>query len=396
MALRPTALASPVKAPSVGAPSSALQRDVGLDALRATMTLLVLFHHTAITYGAAGGWFYHEVAPGTAPGTKLLSFFCGINQAYFMGLFFLLAGYFTPSSYARHGAWTYAKERMLRLGVPWLFFGFVLGPATMALAQTAKGEPFLESLAKLWSAGTFANGPLWFAEALLIFSFAFMAWKGLASRLITKPLAAPSPAFPSNLVIGLSALITGAAAFALRLVWPVGTQAWGLQLGYFASYIVLFAAGCLAASGHRLRDLPQGQTRGWLIVSLLTLPVLPLVVAITAHVPALQGKGVGGWNIAAAVYAFWEPFVAWGLIMALVRTFQRRFTKLSPTWKALTRRAYTIYIIHPPVLVAIALLWRDVPATPLIKFVVTGIATCLACFSIAGLLLRSPALSRIL
>jgi hypothetical protein len=46
--------------------------------------------------------------------------------------------------------------------------------------------------------------------------------------------------------------------------------------------------------------------------------------------------------------------------------------------------------------VGIALAWRDVPAPSLLKFALTGIATCLACFWIAGLLLRVPVISKIL
>jgi peptidoglycan/LPS O-acetylase OafA/YrhL len=33
----------------------------GFDVLRGAVTLLVVFHHTAITYGGSGGWFYREV-----------------------------------------------------------------------------------------------------------------------------------------------------------------------------------------------------------------------------------------------------------------------------------------------------------------------------------------------
>jgi peptidoglycan/LPS O-acetylase OafA/YrhL len=375
--------------------SAAPRRDKGLDALRATLTLLVLFHHTAITYGATGGWYYHGVQTGTAPGTKLLTFFCAINQAYFMGLFFLLAGYFTPGAAARNGAWAYLKERALRLGIPLLVFGFVIGPLTIALAQTAKGIPFIATQLHLWGRGTFENGPLWFVQALLIFSLAYLAWRWLASRLPMAPVIAPR-AFPSNLVLALAALATGMAAFVLRLVWPVGTQALGLQLGYFASYIVLFAAGCIGASAHWFSEVPDRQRRVWWIVFWLALPVLPIVTLLAPHVPALQGNMSGGWSLPAAVYTFWEPLVAWGLILALLQAFERRFASLGPIWTALTRRAYAIYIIHPPVLVAIALAWCDVPAPPLVKFALTGTATCLACFWLAGLLLRVPAVRRII
>jgi hypothetical protein len=62
---------------------------------------------------------------------------------------------------------------------------------------------------------------------------------------------------------------------------------------------------------------------------------------------------------------------------------------------ALSRRAYAIYIIHPPVLVAIALAWRNIEAPHLVKSALTGALTSLACFWIAGVLLRVPPIRRI-
>src|SRR5450759_3819895 len=147
-------------------------RNAGFDVLRGYMTLLVLFHHAAITYGAIGGWYYHEVKPAASlPGT-LLVLFCTTNQAYFMGLFFLVAGYFTPSAIARKGAWHYLADRAVRLGLPLLFFGWILAPVTIALAATSRDQPFGATLVPLWHRHTFENGPLWFAQALLIFAAA--------------------------------------------------------------------------------------------------------------------------------------------------------------------------------------------------------------------------------
>jgi peptidoglycan/LPS O-acetylase OafA/YrhL len=370
---------------------AAAGRNFGLDALRAALTLLVLFHHTAITYGAIGGWYYREVETDGRLETKLLILFCTVNQAYFMGLFFLIAGYFTPGAAMRKGALAYLQERALRLGLPLLIFGFIIGPMTIALAQTANGRPFVSTLLYLWAHGVFESGPLWFAEALLIFSLAYLAWQGLGRG---RP-AMVLPAFPSNGVLVAAALATGALAFGLRFAWPVGTQLFGLQLGYFASYVVLFAAGCAGASAHWLNAAPDGQRRLWLIVAWLTLPVLPVLALLAPHVPALQGDAAGGWNILAVVYAFWEPLVAWGFVLALLHAFERRFAVLGPIWSALARRAYAIYIIHPPVLVAVALAWRGVEAPHLVKFAITGVATCLACFWLAGLLLRAPWIRRV-
>ena len=142
MTIELTTSAPPQSAPSP-AQRPATPRSAGLDALRATMVLLVVFHHAAITYGAAGGWYYREVPTDGSLQTRLLILLCTVDQAYFMGLLFLLAGYFTPASLARHGVFGYAKERLLRLGAPLLVFGLLIGPITIALAQTALKRPFL-------------------------------------------------------------------------------------------------------------------------------------------------------------------------------------------------------------------------------------------------------------
>lgn len=45
--------------------------------------------------------------------------------------------------------------------------------------------------------------------------------------------------FPSNRALATAALGTGAAALLLRLRWPAGEAVLSLQIGYFASYVVL-------------------------------------------------------------------------------------------------------------------------------------------------------------
>jgi hypothetical protein len=96
------------------------QREFYIDRLRSVMIALVILHHTAITYGASGLWFYHEREPSGAPSSLLLTTFGATNQAYYMGFLFLLAGYFTPVSLERKGYGRFLGDRFLRLGLPLL------------------------------------------------------------------------------------------------------------------------------------------------------------------------------------------------------------------------------------------------------------------------------------
>lgn len=362
-----------------------MTRHPGIDRLKAWVTLLVVFHHTAITYGGPGGWFWRELTGDGSPTSQAFGIFCAVNQAWFMGMFFLIAGAHVPTALERKGSAGFLRDRLVRLGIPLLVFGWVLGPVTVALARTAAGAGFIDTLLWAWRSGRFYPGPLWFATALLAMS-AIAALRHALRRTPPRPHA-----FPSNAVLLAAALGCGVLAFALRLAWPVGAAVWGLQFGYFASYVILFAAGMVAAEQGWWLAVPDRAARTWRIVSWSTLPLLLLAFA-----PLPLGDPMGGWSAAAMVYAFWEPFVAWGILLTLLVRAQRHTRPPGATGAALARRAFVIYVIHPPVLVAVALAGRDLPWPALLKFALTGSIACVLCYLLAGLLLRVPGAARVL
>ena len=47
-----------------------------------------------------------------------MAIFIDINQAYFMGLLFLISGYFSPQSLDRKGPARFVRDRLIRLGIP--------------------------------------------------------------------------------------------------------------------------------------------------------------------------------------------------------------------------------------------------------------------------------------
>jgi hypothetical protein len=53
--------------PDQAKPPVATSRNAGIDALRASLTLLVVFHHAAVTYGGEGSWFYVEINRAARP-----------------------------------------------------------------------------------------------------------------------------------------------------------------------------------------------------------------------------------------------------------------------------------------------------------------------------------------
>lgn len=401
----PHVLAPDASPPTASPPHAAgpghAARHAGVDRLRAGTTLLVVCHHTAITYGAMGGWYYQETPPDGSLTSMLLVFFCTVNQAWFMGLFFLLAGYYSPGALAAKGWGRFVRDRLLRLGLPLLFYGLVLGPATVALARTAQGRPFGVTLLRLWGEGVFEKGPLWFAWALLLLTAVALlvgavrsGWGGGAEAGGVAP-ARRRFHLPSDGHLLALALATGALAFGLRLLWPVGQERWGIQWGYTASYGVLFAVGWWAGGASGLAPWPPQQVRRWRRVAAVTLPVLALVALGGGPLWGETGRPEGGWTVPALVYAFWEPLVAWGVLLTLLQRARARPQASGWLGRSLARRAFAIYVVHPPVVVAVCLAWRTVAAPPGLKFVVSAAVACVLCHALAGALLRVPALRRV-
>ena len=73
-----------------------------------------------------------------------------------------------------------------------------------------------------------------------------------------------------------------------------------------------------------------------------------------------QGRAEGGLSVLAAVYAWWEPFLAWGLILRLLQRCRQRVATLGPLGRRMAQRAFAVFVIHPPVVVAVSLAWRGV------------------------------------
>jgi len=370
-------------------------RDLYIDRLRTIMTVLVILHHTAITYGASGSWFYNELHASGQLSSILLTLFCATNQAYFMGFFFLLAGYFTPGSLERKGYGQFIGDRFTRLGIPLLAFIFILGPLTAAMVAAHDGKNFWNVFPYLWNHAIIINGPLWFAQALIIFSLVYCAWRAAFGSSLTPSLRLPRP-IPSYARWLLSTILVGAASLLIRQFVPAGKNIIGLQLGYFAPYIFLFAIGIAAWRYDWLRQLQWKHARPWIIALIVAWPAMPVSIAIAMRVfPPGEANFGGGHTWPAILYAFWDPFISWGLIAAWLLIARAWMNKPSALWSWLNRRAYAVYIIHPPVLVGVSLLFHSLVAPAILKFVVTGTLSCIATWLIADPLVRVPGIRRI-
>ncbi|WP_308636906.1 acyltransferase [Paenibacillus silvisoli] len=366
-----------------------------LDQLRTALTMLVVVFHASIAYGAAGSWILVDVDTSELTVTSiLLTLFTAVCQAFFMGLFFFLSSYFIPASYDRKGAGRFLKDRLIRLGVPFVGYTFIIGPLTYWFAHLRGMQSAADFYrTEVWSFKQIFVGPTWFLEALLLFSILYAVFRILVA---SKP-AAPSEraSFPTNTTLLVSAVSIGLIAFAVRFVYATGEGTLGLQFGYFPSYILLFIAGILANRNGWLAQLPARTVKRWGWTAVCAIPVLPIGFILTG---ALDGhlSFEGGLNVQAILYAFWEPFVCFGIILWLLRLFQSRFHTSSPLQKWLAAHAYAVYFIHPPVIVCWTMAMHQLGWPPAIKWVIVSMLSIATCLLAAAVLRAVPKASRVL
>ncbi|MFA6032850.1 MAG: acyltransferase [Myxococcota bacterium] len=368
-----------------------------LDNIKIFLVVLVIAHHTAITYAGTGGWYYKEGLQ-TPLDVGILGSFCAINQAYFMSLFFFISAYFTPASFSRRGARGFIKEKLVRLGIPLVAFDFVLHPLTLGMlypgALSSPGTSYLEYLRGFDGIG---RGPLWFVEALLIFSLIYAAWRAVTGDRV--PGDGEDRAFPSPGVIAASVVALAVAGYLVRAVWPVGYvfRPLAFQLPFFPLYIAFYCFGLIAAR------------RGWLdrldgrvgplaaTASILLMAAFPLMVTLGGAFSGKLPEFMGGLGWRAGLYAFWESALCFAMCTGLLWIFKSRVQCSGPVQKALASSAYTAYIIHTPVLVFITLSLKSVALPPIAKFAVSGSLAVTASFGAGFLLLTVfPGLRRVL
>ena len=341
-----------------------------IDNLRWTTILLVLSMHAADTYSPLSNWYYVDRRP-LPPGSLL--FFAAWQmylQSFFMGLLFFLAGFFVPASLGRKGASEFLRDRAFRLGLPVLFYMFILGPITEYFCAHSWNSTEPTSFANEWIKhirnGEFLqeNGPLWFCLALLIFSIFYVSLIPLLLRLNTHEENGRPP--DTLQLVGFAIAMAG-LTFVDRLVLPSGFSFLNMHLGDFPQYILLFSGGILAARKHWLANLSFSSGIRWLAI------VLPFGVATWLTIlwkgGALAGNGhafSGGWHWQAAGMNVWEAFTCVAICYGLLVIYARRFNSQGTFAKFLSDNAFSVYVFHPPILILAAralhpMAWPAIP-----------------------------------
>jgi hypothetical protein len=349
------------------------------------LAVLVVLIHSGISYGAAGGWMFSEQHDVTW--LKVLATCIGaFSQSFVLGAFFFVSAYFLPRSLEKKGPARFFLDRVLKLGIPYLLYYFLIMPALITMAERAKGRavPF---------GPYFDSGPLWFIEALFIFTLVY-----LVVRLIRGSSRAPilPQGVPSSLAIGLYVVVAAAAGFAVRLVFPVGANVHNLQLGFFPMYVILFAAGIKAGNENWLEKLPAMRIRPWAVVAALgAVAFLPMMILGGALQDGARSF-MGGLTWQAAAYATWEAAAGTAFFIVSFALFARGRWKPKGIGASFGAASFGIYLLHAVTIVPLAIAMVRLPVHPALKYAVVSVAGVCVPWAVTTVLRRVRAIAKFL
>ncbi|MFJ6648557.1 acyltransferase family protein [Streptomyces sp. NPDC091290] len=340
-------------------------RRTELDTLRVCVVLGLVFFHSALVFSPDDDFYVKN-----AETTGVVTVLAGFGVVWAMPMLFLVAGLGSRYSIRRRGPARFTRERLLRLGVPLLFGTLVLCPLPQWLRLRAADAGYDEPYWRFWArfltvrpdvadfpfvldGEHFETGHLWFVVLLLTFS------------LLLAPVALPLAAGAERVARAVERRPVLVLLPALPLA--VINAFLGMEEGFAAwnrwAYLVFFLAG------HTLADDPR--VRAALRRLAVPAGVCGLVL-FAGTAPGFLGLDDPFTDRNAFAWTTRGLFglAGWCWVLALLGLLDRPRPARPPsrTLVYLGVAALPVYVLHQPVVVALAYAVVGLPGPAAVKY----------------------------
>jgi len=359
-------------------------REAWVDNLRVAAIAGVIVVHASTAYVADfADWYYDDELDATDVGSLAFALPALLGGIFGLGPLFLVAGWFAVRSLSRRGPGAFARNRLVRLGLPLVAFVLVVNPlADLVGSIRQEDRSFVSYL------GETELSIMWFVAALLACSLGYAALRRVRPLPVRRVRPGPVTA------------VTAAAGIAASsvLLWPVTSlldeQLMSLRPGAWTQAVALFTLGVLAGEAGWDGRLSRGAERRWGLVT---------AAGMLATVALVASAGSGDLND--AMHSMRWPGVAFAVLYGVVSVaftlwclswVRRRWTGHGETLDRAGRASYATYVTHPLVLTAVMVGLGWLPAAAELKFVVVAAIGVPACFAFGYALTRLPGVRRVL
>lgn len=381
-----------------------VQRDTWVDYLRATITVMVVAHHSSLAYTTFASFNKDAYINSTHPVVDQqrwigLDIFENFNDVFFMSLMFFIGGLFLIKSIAKKGTIAFIRDRCLRLFIPFLLIGTLSNliayyPAFYLAHHDADIKAYVTDF---FTVEKWPVGPPWFIWVSFTFNLLFALIYTLMKKVFQDSTNHIRQLGRRPL---LCFLLLGVLTWMLYVpvAYNIGAGTWtgygpfDFQLSRILLYFGYFMTGAVIGNA----DFHNGifskdsalvsRWKMWIILALLAYAVLTIMgkyeilkdMVINGKLPEFTA-----WMIYYTVYVISCTLSC----IAFVCTFRTIANTAIPWMDSLSANAYLIYLVH-----YIFVIWTqwlllapDMPA--LIKFHIVFI-TALAFSWLLSIFLR--------
>jgi len=366
---------------------------------RVILIVAIIAGHGIAGYSKLDFWPYSEMKEVelSLVTQTILYMVAGPFALLLIPMLFLVAGLLTPASLERRGPGPYARDRLVRLGLPFTVYVLLLQPLLMYPVHPPGETPVSYWTEFLGSEEqTLDTGPLWFVGVLLIFSLASAAWfhvrRGHAGQ------AGSSEIKAGHLLLLVTAVAI--ATFLVRLQVPFGgsNKLLSLNVWEWPACMTLFAIGINGFRRGWLTAVPDLLRRQCRNATLASFAAFVVFVGVADALAVTDEQMWGGGHWAALVWAAFESTLAvfgsvW-LLGVAQRHLNGRFSWVGPT---VSRSAYGAFMVQSLFLIGLAVALRPLPFPAEVKALIVAGGAVAGSFALAWLLIsRLPGVARVL
>jgi len=338
------------------------QRTFYLDNLKVFLTVLVIFHHAGQAYGDGGDWAYTPSNPAEV--MPWIWHFFSVNAAFFMGLFFLISGYFVPASFDKQGCKVFIQKKLLRLGVPLLVMGGIISALS----------------------GKFEIAHMWYVESLLVFCLIYAL-----IRCFVKPIKEDCSSKPTLIGILILGALMGVGSHIIRQycpqdywTWPFGIIPLPMEPAHYLQYVMMFVIGILARRFNWLEKMTN-TTGAWALL-------IGILFAIGIYI-----REGGWWNdFQWQWFGIYESLLCVFISFGLLWFFRRYLNGTNKFLNWCSEQAFGAYVVHLLLMLGLQFMTDGIWMGAFGKFMFIGSVATIESFLIAWLLRLIPGAKRVL
>lgn len=360
------------------APSVLNHREHHWDALRAFLMIIGIPYHVAMAYRANDVWIVNA-----REGDLIFTWMAGVIHLFRMPAFFVIAGYFATLLLLRRAPQDWLKNRLIRLGLPFLACLLTFNPLLNLFTELSNFH--LWGALASWEKNSLVSGGywvrhLWFIIVLLYLCMMAAGLSKLAPATSRAELPHQRDAWLAKhmplalIAIGVLVGIWQAGAIELFYIAGLATNIPQeiLRLDQLISYAPWFALGWIICRAPQFREALHRPSPLLATIALISI-VLYLQVGRDVH--PMTERFIG--TIAAIT-----------MTQILVAAFKRFADQPHPLVQALVSGAFVIYLVHLPITAGLVVLGQDI-AIPVVAKGAINMVLTLALSWGAWLIVRS-------